>query len=858
MKTEYDTWPTQIFEPKTAISIMPRIARLALAVFIALVAMVSLWGRLSATGRQVQGSHNTVMTTARDVTPCSFSSAADDVPARCRRPALSVTKRIDPTDPETGGMVTITFFITGLGLKQVDVVLVQDVSGSMSKTDTISRETRLKVAKDAAKVFVDELNDVDRVAVVAYNDETELNPPLTTDSSVVKNAIDSLTAGGYTNIGAGILAGYEELINSSRYNPKTVKAMILLSDGWANKPDEPGDDPANYARNQAETAGECGILIYTIGFGEGVSETLMRDIAALGGGQPYFSADGTDLETIYQEIALALRNLVITDILPPGVVVNCALFPAGMCSQKDGLTTTIVFSPSNEALMTDPLTLSFTATVNLDPLYVGPINASGSEICYDGPGRPPCQPFENPTATVGGRKITGFAFEDLDGDGYFDAVENILSGVVVTTSNALTSVTDSNGVYIFRTSAEPTLTVAISVPAHYLTTTSEITYVPPLSGTYERNFGLYTVPLLRLTASAQVVRRGTEVIYTYTVSNISAFATFTDVIVKDSHLGLISPTHLSLQPGGLEALTAPDTLTLNRTNRATVTSGIEGCSRIISGGVATTTVHVIEGISLSQIYTEPPTLYHGDTVTLYYTVTNRDVDNWVVSGTVLIMGSPTYTLNPVHFDKLGPAAKISLSSPPFSIPRDTIITLTAIATDDIQRILSVGDLVTLPLCPEDIYEKKKYDNQEPPPRCNGREEDQVDISPYDPRQLHDFSKEEDVDWVCFSTNEVNKFYTFVAHPLSPAGVAISLTLFDPATHKYLSESNLGDETSDVWLSVQIASNFGLHPLHVLDTYDYHLQVKSAIGRSGCWTDYELWVQEGLPVRIWLPVILRSS
>ena len=47
---------------------------------------------------------------------------------------------------------------------------------------------------------------------------------------------------------------------------------------------------------------------------------------------------------------------------------------------------------------------------------------------------------------------------------------------------------------------------------------------------------------LDLTASAEVVRPGTEVVYTYTVSNLSAVHTLDDVMIEDNHLGPIPPT----------------------------------------------------------------------------------------------------------------------------------------------------------------------------------------------------------------------------------------------------------------------------------------------------------------------------
>jgi len=742
--------------------------------------------------------------------------------------------------------VTITFIITGLGLKPVDVVLVQDVSGSMGEDDTPSGHTRLEVAQAAAITFVNELTDTDRAAVVAYSNMARLVLSLTTDTDAAITVIDSLEPQGYTNIGDGIRAGHEELITSTRYHSKTVKAMLLLSDGNANRP-EPDSIAAQHAISQAKMAGECGILIYTIGFGSEVSETLMRKLAALSGGEYYSSSNGADLETIYQEIALGLRNLVITDVLPLGVDLDCGLlldmYNDWRCVTNAGVTT-VTIPMSNSELVTNPLTLSFTATVNLDPKSKGPINVEGSETCYDGPVITPCQSFENPTATVGGRKIIGTVFEDRDHYGYFDEGENVLSDVVVTTSNGLISETDISGVYVFRTSAQPTLTVAISIPTNYFTTTSEITHILPLSGTYQWDFGLYRVitpPILLLGPAdgVQVVRPGTEVTYVYTVSHTDPVATLNNVVVTDSHLGSIPPSPFDLPPGKTMKLTVAVPLTYNRTSTATVTGDVKGYSGMVSGGPATTTVHVIEGISLNQPYTQtPPTYRHGDLTTLYYSVTNRDVDDGVLDGIILVTDTLGRIITTTSFGNLDPNGASPLFSQTFTVPWDIVVTLTATAWDDIQKVLSTSDQVKLTLCPEDIYE----------PDNNVR--DAYPIYPDEP-QVRDFSGNE--DWVGVRLHPGDRsLYTFTALPLGPNGVSICLTL-DPGGVSLI-DCNLDNPRYPVEVSRILSCTGG-------DACDYFLQIRSPSLANGCWTDYRLSVREVLRddlERILLPAVLRSS
>jgi len=637
------------------------------------------------------------------------------------RATTTITNRVDPPDADTGDVVTITFVVAGLGVESVDVVLVQDISGSMLETGTPSGQTRLDLVKAAAITFVEEMADVDRVAIVAYSTTARLVLPLTLDTDASVSAIHSLEAqmDSRTNIGDSIQAGYEELINSARYHPRTVKAMVLLSDGSANMPPE---DPEFHALHWAEAVGKRGITIYTIGFGQEVNDTLMQDIAYLSGGEYYRLPDGTDLGKIYQEIALGLRNFTIMEILPPGVDLDCALLPSDwQCIRSEGFTSITIPINNSEFLAGDCLTRSFKATVNLDPGYKGPIIAAGSAICWDGPGGRTCHSLANPSMSLGGRKVTGVIFEDLDRNGRFDADENVLSDVVVTTSDGLTSETDISGIYLFRTSAEPTLTVAVSVPIHYTTTTIAAIDIPPVSGTYLSDFGLY-------------------------------------------------PT--------------------------------------------------IEAISLNMVYIEPSPDLHGDSATLHYSIVNKNQHSDITSGTVQIVDSLNRTLDQKGFD-LEPGGTIALSSPYFTVPRDTTITLTAVATYEISGGLSVSDhaVAILTSCPTDVYE---IDNSA---------RDATLLYPNHP-QLHDFSQPGDKDWAGVRVQSGDRsLYTFTARPLAPDGVPISLTLH--WTDTPLSTSNLNDPRSPVQISKILSCA-------AADGCGYFLQTQSP--ESGCWTDYELWVE----------------
>lgn len=155
--------------------------------------------------------------------------------------------------------------------------------------------------KDAAQSFIDRLNSAeDKIGLSSYATTASLNHILSQDFDAVKASIEAMIASGWTNIGDGIHLANQELA-SPRAEGFGRKVQILLSDGCANRPNDPVY-ARQYALQRAGDAQSAGILIFTVSLGNNADRSLMQSIANMTGGAEYYAAQGQDLSTIFNEI----------------------------------------------------------------------------------------------------------------------------------------------------------------------------------------------------------------------------------------------------------------------------------------------------------------------------------------------------------------------------------------------------------------------------------------------------------------------------------------------------------------------------------------------------------------------------
>ena len=152
----------------------------------------------------------------------------------------------------------------------IAMLAVVDVSGSMSGG-------QLTIAKEAAKAPLAALRNSDRFGLLSFNTGYSWVAPLQAagNREQIKAQIETMFAGGGTNVYVGLNAAYEAL----RDAPDEVKTVILLSDGLTQQADFHGLSDKMIA---------SGINVSSISVGRSSNRELMADIAMWGKGRAYY------------------------------------------------------------------------------------------------------------------------------------------------------------------------------------------------------------------------------------------------------------------------------------------------------------------------------------------------------------------------------------------------------------------------------------------------------------------------------------------------------------------------------------------------------------------------------------------
>lgn len=157
--------------------------------------------------------------------------------------------------------------------------------------------SRLNAARRSLKGYLDLLElskqtgTNDRVSLITFADTASTGQPLGTDFAATRRALDTLTASGGSNIGAGLQAALDQLSRSPAA-AGTRQQIILVTGGFTST----GLSNEQILSGPAQVAKARNIPVYTVGLGlipQIVDGEFLSDLASATGGA-YLYADSPD------------------------------------------------------------------------------------------------------------------------------------------------------------------------------------------------------------------------------------------------------------------------------------------------------------------------------------------------------------------------------------------------------------------------------------------------------------------------------------------------------------------------------------------------------------------------------------
>jgi VWFA-related protein len=180
-------------------------------------------------------------------------------------------------------------------LDPVSIVLTLDASGSMVKA--------AETVKETAREFVRAVRKEDRLAMVTFADDVRIEHVLSSDRALSLGAIDKYVAKGGTALYDGL---WDSLLHLKKEGGR--RAIVLLTDG--RDENNPGTAPGSVHTFDEVLAltRETGATVFAVGLGPKLDGAVLEQLAALSGGQAYFSADVAELSATFARIVENLRQ----------------------------------------------------------------------------------------------------------------------------------------------------------------------------------------------------------------------------------------------------------------------------------------------------------------------------------------------------------------------------------------------------------------------------------------------------------------------------------------------------------------------------------------------------------------------
>jgi hypothetical protein len=205
-------------------------------------------------------------------------------------------------------------------LASLDIVAVIDRSGSMSGL-------RIELVKKAVDFISKQLRPGDRLALVSYADNAKVDLPLTSMDSdgrlQCSQALETLQAGGVTNLGEGLLWGLGELVSSDA----PAAAMLLFTDGLANRGMTKTEDLVEAMQGPISDMGRKSRAVFSFGLGTDHNAQMLFSLSDAGTGCYYYVDSAQAIAPSFADclggmLSVAAQDVTLTLHAKQGVSIN--------------------------------------------------------------------------------------------------------------------------------------------------------------------------------------------------------------------------------------------------------------------------------------------------------------------------------------------------------------------------------------------------------------------------------------------------------------------------------------------------------------------------------------------------------
>jgi Ca-activated chloride channel family protein len=173
----------------------------------------------------------------------------------------------------------------------LNLAVVVDRSGSMEgeKIDAVKR---------ALSRLIDQLDERDRLALVIFDDQTNviLESTMVTDREVIRARLSDIWARGATDMAAGLRAGFAQ-VQAHAGTPGVTDRVMIFTDAQTNT----GETGTETFIGLASENAARGIGLSLFGVGLDLNQSLVLAITKLRGGNYYYLADAERIATVFDE-----------------------------------------------------------------------------------------------------------------------------------------------------------------------------------------------------------------------------------------------------------------------------------------------------------------------------------------------------------------------------------------------------------------------------------------------------------------------------------------------------------------------------------------------------------------------------